>query len=62
MITVCISDADGNEFETLEMNVVDVLPYINLIKEFGYMSDSSDEFVFDGALMLEGQYLCLGVK
>ena len=63
MITICIADSNGKELEVFELEVSDVLPYITLIKEFGYLSnDNSDEYVFDSAKMLSGKYLALDVK
>ena len=62
MTTVVISDIDGNELEKLELAVGDVLPYVNLIKAFGYLGSDADEYEFSTAQVLDGNYVYVDVK
>jgi hypothetical protein len=62
MITLVISDTDGNEIETLEFTSSEVLPFVNLIKEFGYLGENAEEYLFKQAQVLSEKYVYVDLE
>lgn len=62
MIKLVISDTDGNELESLELSISEVLPYVNLLKEFTYLSEDGDEYKFKRVQVLSERYVYVDME
>lgn len=62
MITVVISDMDGNELSRDKFGVADVQPFVKLVETFGFLSDNGDEYKFNRAYVMSESLVYIDVE